>query len=762
MKKKLIILIIIIQTFSSHGQTPVGSWSDHLNYTTARNVAVGEAEVFASTGSSLIVYNKEFAELKKMTRINGLTETGISTIAWSEEHNALIIAYSTTNVDILRNNKIYNIPDISRKYIPGKKEINRIRINGKYAYLACSFGIVVLDIDKREIYDTWKPGSGSENTEVLDLTFGGGKVFAATGAGVYSADLSDQGLAYFGNWNIISILPDPLGIYTSLAFSGNVLYVNQSVKLASGDYVYAINNGYSLFSFTPGVFNSSFEPAPGGFTISSAASVKYYNSDGSLLRTISHNLSGTPKISHAIADDKDIWIADLNSGLIRGENMLDFTPLTLPGPVSNNAYSITSLNGKTIICGGGADVSWNNLWRPLQVSVHENNNWISLAPATIKDPMRALIDPSDNDHYFISTWGGGLLEYQDNTLINQFNDSNSPLQTVIPNKPYVRIGGLAMDKERRLWFTHNEVPGSIKALKTDGSWIINPAITINVYTIGDIIIARNGYKWVVLPRGNGLFVLDDNNTPENFNDDRYKTMLIQDADNRIISFVYTLTEDLDGHIWVGTDQGPLIYYNPERVFDEEIKAYRIKISRSDDSGTADYLLGTESITSIAVDGANKKWLGTFSSGVYHLSSDGATLIKNFNEKNSPVLSNSIVSMAVDNKTGDVWFGTSKGVQSYRGDAVAGEEKLADIYTFPNPVREDYSGNVTIAGLMRDTQIRITDISGNLVYRTISDGGFATWDLSTYNGKRVATGVYLVFCASSDGSQSAVTKMLVIK
>ena len=185
----------------------------------------------------------------------------------------------------------------------------------------------------------------------------------------------------------------------------------------------------------------------------------------------------------------------------------------------------------------------------------------------------------------------------------------------------------------------------------------------------------------------------------------------------------------------------------------DLKAFRIKIPRNDGTGFADYMLETEIITSIAVDGANRKWLGTYSSGAYLLSPDGTIQLKNYNEQNSPILSNSILSLAVDNKTGDVWFGTSKGIQSVRGDATTGGENFTNVYTFPNPVREDFTGNVTITGLMRDTQIRITDISGNLVYETVSDGGQATWDLKTYNGKRVATGVYLVFCASSDGSQS---------
>jgi hypothetical protein len=763
MSRVTAIIVLLFLLLHLQGQTPVGSWSDHLVYNTADCIAESSKEVYASTGSSIIVYNKEFAELKKMSRINGLTETGISTIAWSEENKTLIVAYTSTNVDLVKNNIIYNIPDIKRKYIAGKKEINRIRINGKFAYLSCSFGIVVVDIIKKEIYDTFKPGNGSENAEVWDIAFGNSKIYAATNMGVFSADLSNPGLSYFGNWNLIDIMPYPDGKYTSLIYSGNKLYANLSASPSGGDSVYVIDGVSSLFSYIPGIFNTSFDLAANGFTISSPSSVRYFNNEGSLESTISSYGSGweTPNISQATADNSDIWIADINSGLVRGENMSAFSLLTLPGPASNNAYSITSYNGKTFICRGATDVSWNNINNPLQISIYENNSWTTLSSATIKDAMRAIADPDNSNHIFVSSWGGGLLEYQNDNLVKQYTEANSPLQTIIPGKPYVRICGLAFDKDKNLWLTQTEVPGSIKVLKPDGSWIVNP-VTIDAPTIGDIIITRSGHKWIILPRGYGLFILDDNNTPDIFSDDRYKKMLVKDAENNVISFVYSIAEDLDGNIWVGTDQGPLIYYNPEQVFNEDLKAYRIKIPRNDGTDLSDYMLKTETITAIAIDGANRKWLGTFSSGAYHLSPDGITLLKNYNEQNSPIFSNSIVSLAIDNKSGDVWFGTSKGIQSVRDNATTGEEKFTNVYTFPNPVREDFTGNVTVTGLMRDSQIRITDISGNLVYETVSDGGQATWDLKTYNGRRVATGVYLVFCASNDGSQSFVTKMLVIR
>jgi hypothetical protein len=747
----------------SSGQQPVGSWTDHLSYNSARNLAVGTKELFASTGSTIMVYNLEFAELRKLSRAQGLTESGINTIAFSLSNNSLIIAYSSTNIDLVRNNVVYNIPDIKRKYIPGKKEINKIRTNGNYAYMACSFGIVIADVTKNEIYDTWKPGTSSQIAEVYDIAFSNSKVYAATNMGVFFADAGNLGLSYYGNWNLITTLPVPYAKYTSIIVSANKVYVNRAGGSPGGDYIYLIDtdNSSSLFSYQSGIINLSFDPYPGGFTVTSATSVRIFRDDGSLVKTITAFGSGTPNISQALIVNQDIWIADINAGLIRGENMSFFNNLVLPGPKSNDVINLSSGNGSTFISGGAVDNSWNNLWRPFQVYIHQNNNWNSIVSSSLKDAMRVLPDPDNPAHFFVSTWGMGLMEYEDNVLMHQYDDSNSPLKTIVPGAPYSRICGLAMDKSKNLWLTQSGVPGTIKILKPDGTWIINP-VTIDAPTIGDIIITKSGHKWIVLPRGFGLFVLDDNNTPENFTDDRFKTMLVKDTENKVFSNISCIAEDLDGNIWVGTDQGPVVYFNPEKIFDEDPRAFRIKFSRNDGTGLSDYMLGTEVISSIAIDGANRKWLGTINSGAYLFSSDGTTQILNYNEENSPMLSNSVATMAIDNKSGEVWFGTAKGVISVRGDATSGAEKFRNVYTFPNPVREDYSGKVTITGLMRNSQIKITDISGNLVYEMNSEGGQASWDLKTYNGKRVSTGVYLVFCSSEDGSQSFVTKMLVIK
>lgn len=760
MKRAILILCFLLFLKSLPGQTPVGTWTDHLVYNTAKNIAVGANEVFASTGSSIMIFNKDYSELRKLTRIEGLTETGISNLGWSEEYKSLLIAYTSTNVDLVKNNIIYNIPDIFRKTISGKKEINRVRISGKYAYLACSFGIVVIDLERKEIHDTWKPGNGTSVAEVWDVALDSDKIYAATGNGIFYADLSNPGLAYFGNWNLLTSLPNPTGKYTTVVYSGTKLYANLSVINSGADAVYSIGSSVSLFSSVPGVYNSSFDPAPNGFTITSPALIRSYGSDGALQKSITTYQWGPPSASQAIADNGNIWIADIKSGLVKVTGMIEFESLSLPGPGSNNLISLTASDGKTMICDGLLNQAWTHTNRPLQVSVFENNTWTIIKSSTILDVMRAVADPDDPSHMFVSTWGGGLLEYSDNVLVKQYNEFNSPLQNIIPGQPFVRVCGLVYDKNKYLWMSQNQVPNTLKALKPDGTWIVNP-LNIDANRVGDFIITSRNQKWILLPVINGLHVLDENDTPEDFTDDRNRRIQVINDEGLTVTNVFSVAEDLEGNIWIGTDQGPLVYYNPEKAFDTDLKAFRIKLSRNDNSGLADVLLATETITNIKVDGANRKWIGTKNSGAYLISPEGTKLIRNYNETNSPLLSNTIVSLDIDDKTGEVWFGTARGVQSVRGDATKGDEKFTKVYAFPNPVREDYEGNVTVTGLMTESSIRITDISGNLVYSTISDGGMATWDLKTYNGERVSTGVYLIFCASSDGTQSTVIKILVI-
>lgn len=754
-----VILLLCSPALLMTGQYPQGVWVDNLSYNNGRFVVSSGNVIYCSTPSGIITADPSFGSVSKISTVTGLSESNLSTIGWSPETSTLIVAYASSNIDLIKGKTIINIPDILRKSIPGLKEIYRIRTAGTRAYLACSFGIVVIDLTKEEIYDTWKPGTGTDTNPVYDIAFSGGRVYAATARGVFDASLSGTGLAYFGNWDRQDGLPSPGAMYNCIAAAGGNLFTSRLTGTSAGDTVFIFNGTWQPLYSTPGTRNRAFEVSLSGeLVVTSETNVRYFSNTGTPLGAI--NGYGTEQAypSDAIKINQTLWIADTRRGLV------SVTPPSaaefyLPdGPAYNSVAHIHAAGGRVYAAGGAVDNAWNNTWKMLEASWLDENGWNSLPPSQFRDAMRII--PGSNGNYFISTWGMGLLEYSGSTLLNQYNETNSPLNSVIPGSNFTRLCGLAFDPGNNLWIVHSGVTQNIKVLRPDRTWISLP-VTIDAPTIGDLIITQNGHKWIVLPRGYGLYLIDDNGTPDQFADDKYRKMIVRDTDDKVLSNVYSLAEDLDGNIWVGTDQGPAIYYNPARAIDEDIRAVRIKIPRNDGTGLADYLLGTEIITSIAVDGANRKWVGTFGSGAYLISADGTTRLAHFNTANSPIPSNIVVSVSSDNSTGMVWFGTADGIVAFRGTAPLGTSAMKGVYPYPNPVRPEYDGVVTIAGLMRDTDVRITDIGGNLVYKTTSTGGEAVWNLTNYRGERVSSGVYLVFCAAPGGTVSAVTKILVV-
>ncbi|MGC9344316.1 MAG: two-component regulator propeller domain-containing protein, partial [Bacteroidales bacterium] len=326
-----------------------------------------------------------------------------------------------------------------------------------------------------------------------------------------------------------------------------------------------------------------------------------------------------------------------------------------------------------------------------------------------------------------------------------------------------RLGGLTFDRQKNLWITNSGVAEPLSVLTRDGEWISYRVPEITNLNLGDIIITQSGHKWFILRGGNGLYVYDDKGTLENDDDDEMKKVSVVDRNNKVITNeIISIAEDRKGNIWLGTNEGVLVYYSPNRVFSgENFYAQQIIVPRNDGSGLGDPLLGTETVQCIEVDGANRKWLGTRNGGVFLVSEDGLEEVRAFNTDNSPLLSNNISDIAINDESGEVFFATNNGIISYVSDATEPDDAFSDVYVYPNPVREDYQGNVIISGLVENTYVKITDVNGNLVHESRSLGGQAVWDGKNLRNERVSTGIYLVFCSTEDGLQTHVTKLLFI-
>ena len=768
MKRIISALCLVLSSLLLAGQGAVGSWDEHLPYSRSYSLASGGGKIYSSTGSAVLVYDSGSSTVSSLSRISGLTETAIAHIAWCEAEESLIIVYRSTGIDIVRKGVITYIPDIKNKYIPGLKEIHGVTVYGSRALLSGSFGIVVIDIRGRYVADTWRPAPDGETNSVNESVVLGERAYAATANGVWTAPVSRQGLSYFGNWERMEGLASPESEYSSIAAAGTSLMVTRPGETGSP------SSRDSIFLVTPGQPAVLISSEPAGSVraldgdgtrviVSLSSSIRVLTPPGVITREITTYGWGGVSPAGGMFAGQDLWIADVSAGLVSTGNYTEFRNHTLAGPYTNNVADIAFSGNSFYVTGGTVDNAWGNVYRPLQVFSGSGNSWqsIILYGEADRDAMRVAADPDNENHFFVSSWGNGLYEFLDGEPVKNYNQYNSPLSSVRPGENYSRICGLARDREGNLWMTQTGVPGNLKALTPDGNWIITQ-VNLNVTSVGDMVIDRNQYIWVVLPRGNGLLVYDPAGTPANTSDDRYVRLQVQDAEGHTMNNLYSIATDYDGNIWVGTDTGPAVFYNPAKAFTSEIKASRIKIPRNDGSGLADYLLGTETVTSIAVDGANRKWFGTLSSGAFLMSDDARKELVHFNTSNSPILSDNIVKIAVNGVTGDVWFGTSEGIVSWRGEATSGNEDFSGIYAFPNPVREDYEGVVTVTGLVENSRVKITDVSGNLVYETTSLGGQAVWDLQNYRSQRTASGVYLVFCSNEDGTLAGVTKILVIR
>jgi hypothetical protein len=378
------------------------------------------------------------------------------------------------------------------------------------------------------------------------------------------------------------------------------------------------------------------------------------------------------------------------------------------------------------------------------------------------DVISVSIDPNDVNHFAFGTYSGRpLFEVRDGKTVDAFYDnSNSPLElTTLGNNSY-NVSQLFFDDASNLWIAQSYANFPLKVKTKDGVFIqydLGPDPKSKV--MNDLRVDFNGYKWLAT-QGGGLVVFNDNETPLDTSDDQFKVLKDgQGLGNLPSNVITSVCVDFNNDIWIGTDKGLVVYYNSSRVFNSNsIDAQPILIEFEEE---IERLLGSTAITKIVLDGGNRKWVATESAGVILFTNDGRQEVYNFNTSNSPLMSNAILDIAIDGVTGEVFFVTEKGLQSFRSDASISDFEYSNVQVFPNPFRPNTNGVVTIQGIAYDSEIRVTDAAGNLVYKTISNGGTATWNGDLLNGERAASGVYLIYTAPIDSKGRYVGKFVMI-
>jgi len=763
----ILFLVLVIQTSAQREQ---GSWKDYLSYSNATKVAISAEKVYCATEGGLFYFDLQDNSVNKLSEILTLSDFGIKTIAYNTENDVLIIAYNNSNVDLVYGNgTVINLPDIKNKFMSSNKSINAISFLNDEAYLACGFGIIVLNLSKNEVKDTYYIGEDGADVDVQDIAFLGQDIYAATVTGVLSASTNGTNLLDYNNWNPVTDIPHATAKFNHLEVHAGKLIANYTPDEWYADEMYILNEG-GWEPYLPQI-KFAFDMHTNGnyLTIASRSDVFVIDETNNIIGQINsypfenEQVSSIKPRSASISTDGSIWIADFEKVLVRVKGD-SFEKIFPSGPQDNKVFKLSQSSSDLWIAPGGIIG-----WEPPRFQRYRNGQWTYFSKSGFPELdgfnniVDIEIDPTDENHFFVASWGGGLLEYRNDEFVQRYTNHNSPLETALPqnpDEPYVRINGLDFDQEGNLWMTNSEVAHNAHKLSPTGEWesfVLEKAA--NKYNLGDLIVTEAGDKWMLVSNHDAYVI--------NKTGDQIKQLLVtsyfsngSDQYFTRMNDVYSIAEDLDGAIWIGTSKGVAVYSSPSRIWTAD-NFYASQPGLDLNDGIYHPLLETETVTAIAVDGANRKWLGTRNAGVFLVPESGEKEILHFTSENSPLLSNNIMAITINQKNGEVFFGTDKGLNSYQGEATGGSKTYSNVYVYPNPVRETYDGPVTIAGLIENTDIKVTDISGNLVFKTTSLGGQAVWDGKNLNGNRVKTGVYLVFCNDENGEETHITKLLFI-
>ena len=755
MLKKLAILVAMTFINTLYSQDFSLDWTGYFSYNEITALSRGDNKVFAAAQNAVFAYDLLTNEIATYSTIQGLTGEDISALYYSESSGILFIGYDSGAIDIVREDEqVLTVVDIKNKTSipPTEKQINSFDEYNGLLYISTGFGISLYDLERLEFQDSYFIGNNGGQLNVTQTAILGDYIYASTDAGMRRALVANDNLIDYKNWTTIAS-----GSWQGVAVVGSTLY--------------AVNNDRSLQRFNGSSFNSistySLVPvhlsgANDFLTVTLPDQIFVYNESGNVVANagISADYSGVFRT--AITSEGNLFSGTVGSGLLISAitNATDVIQVLPDGPSRNDPFSIEAVPDELWVVYGDYSASFNPY--PLKnrglSHFRKETGWVNIPFEEIfgaTNLVNITISPNNAEQAFISSYHSGLLEINEDVPVKLFDESNSDLADIPVNPQDVRINGADFDNSGKLWMTTSLVENAL-AVKTGEqieSISIEPAITdyeaVDAYTQlvvgrqGNVYFGSNNRGLVGYKPATGDFALLNTENAGLPTDD-----------------VRSLAIDKNGTLWIGTTGGLRVLNGPARMFeDTDVTTNPIVILEND---IPVELLNDQVILSIEVDGSNNKWIGTVSSGAFYFTSDGQETLQQFNTSNSPLPSNNIQDITIDSASGKVYFATPRGLVAFDGSAVAPTEDLTAVRAFPNPVRPKYDGMVTIDGLTERANVKITDITGNLVYEQVSEGGSIQWDTTAFGRHKVASGVYMILVTGEDAVETKVAKLMIIR
>lgn len=754
--KNTIFTFFVLISFIANTQE-IGSWRLHFEYHSIKDLAYSDTKIIGATNKSLLSFdldeNADLKELKTIDKANGLSDIGISCIAYCKDKKTFVIAYNSTNIDLFTDDlAITNIPDVKNKLISTSKNINDIYIYKSSAYLSTDLGIIILDVENQEIDNTYIIGNGGNPEVVLDCTIFKDTIYALTSTqGVKVAALNNENLLDFSVWknNTMGIPSDVKHIET----------FENSIYLVSNNKLYKkTDKDWDLIFSEPNSTIRSLEKSEKLICVidSSGEKNKFLILDESNTETIIYTTTLRPQLAVQTKNNK--FVGDLGWGMVDFKNENILSPSGKP--FSNDIFSFSSSNDKIFASAGSlGDLITAGILNPNGFYYFQNEAWhnVNKFGTSGLDDIVNFVDVKENpiNEKVYGATTTGLVEYDyEKALV--YDSSNSKLEKESNDNTFVV--GLNFDSKGNIWMANSHSSTPLKMLSITGEWYEYPLVTTtaaNKYS--GLYVDSHDQIWIKAFR-NGIGVFPK---IEDYSANHNAASIALNSSNANLpnNNVRVIVEDKNGAIWVGTEKGIGVFDCPEDIFEFNSNCKQARQIKSTLDEYTEYLFDTDVVSAIAVDGANRKWIGT-DAGLWLISESGEEILKSFNIENSPMPSNEVVSIAIQEQTGEVFIGTKGGMISYMGDATEPAENLSNIKAFPNPATPT-DATISITGLVENTFIKITDINGNLIDDGYALGGKYVWNGNDYNGNRASTGIYLIFSSDSRRKQKAVAKIVFI-
>jgi len=759
----IIILLGCISIVSSAqpGDAPIGMWKEYLPYNSTIDVAAGNGKIYAATPYSLFSVTLADNSIERMSRITGLNETGISAIHYDDDQQKLVIAYANSNIDILYRNDIINVPDIRRDNIIGDKTIYNIHSLEKNYYLSTGLGVIIIDGDRYEVKDSWFIGNDGQQVKVNGFTNDGSMFYAATDQGLKRALRNASNLADHAQWEMLS---GANGLPSGLC--QNVLNFQNAIIAEADNKLWRLSNGSWSVWYEDEWPVISISISGGRLLIcqrklSGESRVIILNANAVIERTITQ-VEPISFPRRAIIWQNDPWLADQFGGLSHFTSSA-YEQYKLNSPEATASGEMTVYNNTFYATAGEVNEAWNYQFNGNGFFMLKDGEWANINRFrypqldTLLDFISVAVDPAD-ESVWAGSYGGGLLHFSQPATFSILKQGVLSPATGDPES--YRVSGLTFDRDNLLWVCNYGAPQPLLTKKQDGSWLkFSVPFFLQENGLTQIVADNNNYKWIAAAKGDGLICYDPGSSIDNTGDDRWKKFGTGIGNGNLPSGdVLCVTKDKDDFIWVGTSNGIAVIQCSGQLFSGQgCEAIWPIIKQGNFAG---YLFSGQAVRSIAVDGANRKWVAT-DNGVSLISATGDEVLYQFTETNSPLLSNIVRKITINGKNGEVFFATSKGICSFRSTATEGNVQNQQVLVFPNPVPPGYAGTIGIKGLVNNAVVKITELDGRLVYQTRASGGQAVWNGRDYRGRVISTGVYLVVVSDDERREKTVAKIVFV-